>query len=56
MSGPGRVGAVLVALLLGLALIGDRATAYRFDAQDLAHSLEGRAHCTGWAPTRSGAT
>ena len=41
MSGPGRVGAVLVVVLLALAVAGDRASGYRFDEQDAAGALSG---------------
>lgn len=36
----GWVGGALIALLLGLALAGDRVAGHRFDAQDAAHALE----------------
>ena len=41
MSAPGRAGLAIVVALLLLALAGDRAGGYRFDAQDDAHALEG---------------
>ncbi len=49
MTGTGWIGAVLVAGLLGVALLGDAATGYTFDAQDPDHSLEapGVAHWMG---------
>ena len=40
MTRLGWIGALLVAGLLLLALLGDRATGYAFDAQDPEHSLE----------------
>jgi oligopeptide transport system permease protein len=41
MSASGRTGLAIVALLLLLALAGDRLSGHRFDAQDDAHMLEG---------------
>ena len=49
MRAAGWVGATLVALLLGVALLGDDVTGYRYDAQDIPHALEGpsAAHLVG---------
>ncbi|HTO69890.1 MAG TPA: ABC transporter permease [Myxococcota bacterium] len=49
MSARGWVGAAVVTALVALALAGDRAAGYRFDAQDTAHALEApsRAHWLG---------
>jgi len=48
-SWSGWIGGALIALLLGLALAGDRLAGQRFDAQDAAHALEApsRAHWLG---------
>jgi len=49
VSARGWVGAAVVTALVALALAGDRAAGYRFDAQDTAHALEApsRAHWLG---------
>ena len=41
MKALGWIGAGLVVLLVVVALLGDRVSAYRFDEQDVQHTLEG---------------
>lgn len=41
MSALGWLGVALVIALVGLAAVGDRASGYRFDAQDTEHALQG---------------
>lgn len=52
MSAPGWTGALLLAGLVGVALLGDHISGYRFDAQDADRALEApsREHVMGTDP------